>query len=350
MIAVKMREGCDNAMKWLAKPVPGNFENVESLNSQWSDWGTAFFNGKIIFASDRPYDSLRKNPFFSNSNIRRSVYNWTGNGYLHLYEADELDSSSTKLLGRNINGDYHSATASYTADGNAMYYAVTSFIKKSRSFLGKEGPYSLNGRVLDRKTGMPLPNAVVTLKNKQTGTSLQVITDNEGRYHFQLDGRNDHALSIVKTDYSTITAITVTTKDIGISGELRKDIALEKAEINKPYKVENIYFDLDKSNIRPDAAAELDKLARLLNDNPTWEVEISSHTDARANDKYNLKLSQRRAESTVAYLLSQGISKERLIAKGYGETALVNHCTNGVQCTEEEHQANRRTEFTILDK
>ncbi|MBN8643019.1 MAG: OmpA family protein, partial [Flavobacteriales bacterium] len=112
-----------------------------------------------------------------------------------------------------------------------------------------------------------------------------------------------------------------------------------------------IYFDLDKSNIRPDAAAELAKILDVLEQNPTMELDIRSHTDCRQTAKYNAALSDRRAKSTMAWLVSKGIAKSRLTAKGYGESQLVNDCgcepTNESSCTEEQHQANRRSEFII---
>ncbi|WP_255563626.1 OmpA family protein [Mucilaginibacter rivuli] len=118
--------------------------------------------------------------------------------------------------------------------------------------------------------------------------------------------------------------------------------------IGKSYVFNNIYYDLDKSNIRPDAAIELDKLYVILRDNPTLKIELSSHTDSRASDDYNMALSQRRAASAVAYLVIKGIDRSRMTAKGYGETQLINKCANGVQCTEAEHQLNRRTEVKVL--
>jgi outer membrane protein OmpA-like peptidoglycan-associated protein len=124
----------------------------------------------------------------------------------------------------------------------------------------------------------------------------------------------------------------------------------------KPYEVgetlilANLYYDLDKSNIRYDAAVILDKLAAILKRYPTMEIELASHTDSRASDLYNMDLSVRRAISAVNYLETKGIAAGRLKANGYGETRLVNGCKNGVPCTEEQHQANRRTEVTILKR
>ncbi len=114
--------------------------------------------------------------------------------------------------------------------------------------------------------------------------------------------------------------------------------------------LQNIYYDLNKSNIRPDAAVELDKLAAILKDHPTIRLELSSHTDSRAPAAYNMALSNRRAASAVAYLVKQGISASRLVPKGYGDTRLLNQCVKGVHCTEAEHQLNRRTEVKILSE
>jgi outer membrane protein OmpA-like peptidoglycan-associated protein len=114
--------------------------------------------------------------------------------------------------------------------------------------------------------------------------------------------------------------------------------------MNKPFVVENIYYDLDKANIRPDAAEELDKLVNFLKDNPNLTIELGSHTDVRNTDEYNLDLSQRRAESAVRYLVENGIEQSRVKAKGYGETRLI---VKEAQ-DEEEHQRNRRTEITII--
>lgn len=130
-------------------------------------------------------------------------------------------------------------------------------------------------------------------------------------------------------------------------GTLLANIELTKAKIDKRIKVENIYYDYDKWDIRPDAAERLDDVVQLLKDNPGVTVELGSHTDSRGNDEYNEALSQKRAQAAVAYIISQGIDSLRITAKGYGEKMLVNRCGNGVDCTEAEHQQNRRTELRI---
>ena len=119
---------------------------------------------------------------------------------------------------------------------------------------------------------------------------------------------------------------------------------------NVPIVLENIFYDLDKHDIRPDAAIELDKLVRILKANPTIRIELSSHTDSRQTRKYNQDLSERRAQAAVDYIVSKGIDRKRLVAKGYGETRLRNKCADFVECSEEDHQVNRRTEFKIISK
>ncbi len=118
-------------------------------------------------------------------------------------------------------------------------------------------------------------------------------------------------------------------------------------DIAKKIDIEPIYFDLDKWNIRKDAAVELDKIVSVMKDNPTMEIELGSHTDSRGSDAYNLALSDRRAKSSAAYIVSRGIAAERIKGKGFGERELKNKCIDGVSCTEAEHQMNRRTEFII---
>ena len=110
-----------------------------------------------------------------------------------------------------------------------------------------------------------------------------------------------------------------------------------------------IFYDYNSAQLTPASEKIIDeKLLSLMQDKPGLRIEIRSHTDSRGNDDYNMALSQQRAQSVVNYLVSKGISRDRLVAKGFGETMLVNRCANGVDCTEAEHQQNRRTEFRII--
>lgn len=126
------------------------------------------------------------------------------------------------------------------------------------------------------------------------------------------------------------------------------NIDLDSIQVGKKFVIPNIYYDFDKWNIRPDAAKILDKLAIFLKDNPAVKVELGSHTDVRGSDTYNMSLSDKRAEAAVQYLVDKcGVSKANITWKGYGETELVNACVNGTNCSESDHQMNRRTELKI---
>lgn len=132
-------------------------------------------------------------------------------------------------------------------------------------------------------------------------------------------------------------------------GSVLANIELDPARLNQTMKVDNIYYDLNKYEIRKDAALELDKVVTLLKENPSVIIELGSHTDSRGGSRHNKQLSTNRAKAAVKYITTKGgISNSRITAKGYGETVLVNKCVDGVKCSEEEHQLNRRTELKVV--
>ncbi len=207
---------------------------------------------------------------------------------------------------------------------------------------------ALSGITYDKNTGKALPGAEVVLYSGRRELKARTVSDHEGKFFFELD--KDMAYSVVgqKAKYHADSA-KASTQGLTQSDTLSASLYLEPVfEVGKTFKLENIYYDFDKHHIRPDAAAVLDELVRTLRDNPTLKIELSSHTDSRGSDSYNMALSQRRAQAAVDYLVKQGIARDRMTAKGYGESKLVNRCSNGVDCSPEEHQANRRTEVTVL--
>ncbi len=132
-------------------------------------------------------------------------------------------------------------------------------------------------------------------------------------------------------------------------GTLLANVELDKIEINKSLELKNIYYDLGKYDLRPESSVELDKVIAMMKDNPSLILELGSHTDARGNNQDNMTLSLNRATSAVKYILDSGeVPKHRIKARGYGENRIINGCTDGVQCSEEQHQQNRRTEITIV--
>jgi outer membrane protein OmpA-like peptidoglycan-associated protein len=129
----------------------------------------------------------------------------------------------------------------------------------------------------------------------------------------------------------------------------KKELELSEVDLAKILGIRIIYFDLDKYFIRKDAALELQKIADIMKEYPKMKIDIRSHTDSRNAAQYNQKLSQQRAESTRDWLIKQGIAPERLKASGYGESKLINVCADGITCSEEQHQENRRSEFIIIE-
>lgn len=207
--------------------------------------------------------------------------------------------------------------------------------------------FMLEGIVYDKDTNQPLQGAIVTL-TRSNGNTLKTESDLDGSYKFGLDAASDYTVFGVKTAYRASGNEALTTKGLKESATIKRDLYLTKIVIGKPIKIENIYYDFDKSNIRADAAVELDKLVAIMKENPTIWIELGSHTDSRGGDQYNQWLSQSRANSAVQYIIDNGIEKSRITAKGYGESVPVNGCVNGVKCSEADHQLNRRTEFTIV--
>jgi len=207
-----------------------------------------------------------------------------------------------------------------------------------------------------------LPSTRVRLVGANEEQLNEAVTDQQGRFLFRVFPEEDYILFGEKPDYLTSRGDFSTVgksldkeslKDLITNKTFETKIQLDKIVLDKAIVLENIYYDLDKAAIREDAARELDKLVAILNDNPEISIELSSHTDSRAPDQYNLDLSQRRARSAVDYIITQGISAERLVAKGYGETQLL--ISNEeieklptAEAKEQAHQKNRRTEFKIL--
>lgn len=222
---------------------------------------------------------------------------------------------------------------------------IYSFVGEKKVMVEKP-VFALEGLVLNKETNAPIKEATVTLTEPNTGP-VSVKTDINGAFKFKLAEKSDYVLTGEKAGFMKATDY-VTTNGLTKSEVLKKNLYMSEIIIGKAIKIENIFYDFDKYNIRPDAAIELDKLVTVLKENPSIWIELGSHTDSRGNDLYNLKLSQNRANSAVEYIISRGIARERITAKGYGETMLVNKCSNGVKCTEEEHQMNRRTEFKIV--
>lgn len=243
----------------------------------------------------------------------------------------------------------HKDDFSFTIDNETN----TGFVSSSRTDsdkiyeLEKFGPkFNLFGFAHELGSQKPIEGVVVEITDSETGKIIEATSDNKGNFELKLEQGKVYDLLCTKFGCFSRTA-SIITKGLKYSEDFYADFVVEPIVINKPIVLENIYYDFDMWNIRPDAAIELDKLVKILKDNPEIDIEMGSHTDVRGSDKYNKVLSDNRAHAAVDYLILKGIDAKRLTWKGYGETVLVNSCINEAVCDDEAHQENRRTEFKV---
>ena len=204
-----------------------------------------------------------------------------------------------------------------------------------------EGIYNLELTVLDKATMKKVANPKVSFDDGVLPVLAVLIFKRALK-------RNSSYVATSQVEGYMNSSKTITTVGKPF-GTIKETILVEKVVVGQIFVMDNIYYDFDKWDILPESEIELDKLVQVMNDNPSWKVELGSHTDCRGNDAYNEKLSQKRSDSAVEYIVNKGITQDRIVAKGYGETMLVNECDDGVDCTPEQHRKNRRTEFKILE-
>ncbi len=213
----------------------------------------------------------------------------------------------------------------------------------------------LKGRLLSESEGRPVGKATVRIVNETTGEVIVLESRADGSFEHCLSMGCDFTLLAGRTGYREATTQFTTARLRG-SRSLAVELSLvpdADAVFSGPIRegsiivLEDLFYDFNKSAIRSREARALEGLARLMQEHTSMEIELGAHTDSRGNDAYNLKLSLKRAESAKEYLVQQGIATHRINYFGYGERKPRNHCVDGVECTEEEHQYNRRTEVKI---
>ncbi|MBC5993976.1 OmpA family protein [Pontibacter sp. SD6] len=223
------------------------------------------------------------------------------------------------------------------------------------TFKESKVPCTLIGRTIERmavagttkKKEVPVEKVLLQLFEEGSDTPIEVYSDKYGNFAFPVKAATTYTIKGTKPKYLTQT-LTMMPDCRFNTDSVKVEMVFNRDTPNKPIVLENIYYDLDKHDIKAEAALELDKLVQTLKDNPGIRIELSSHTDSRQSHRYNEMLSQLRAQSAVEYIISKGIARDRLVAKGYGETQLVNKCKDGVTCPETMHAENRRTEFKII--
>ena len=354
----------DEKYLYFASDMPGSFGNsdifrVEILGD--NQYGTPENLGNIINTAGResfPYISKDNVLYYSSDGI-------PGLGGLDIFAVKfNADGSTSKPVNIGMPGNSADDDFCFVFNSDSKIGFLTSNRPGGK---GKDDIYSfhedkpllfscqknIKGIVKDAKTKAIIANAKVILSDK---VMKEVSTDQsktDGTFTFEKVNCNDshYYLRGEKEKYETAEVNVTVGKDEVVYEILLnpREVAIKKGmDLAKVFEIKEIKFDYNKADIRSDAAVELTKIVEVMREYPKMKIDIRSHTDSRGADSYNLKLSDRRAKATLEWIVKQGIDRKRLKAKGYGETRLVNGCSNGVPCTEEEHQENRRSEFIVV--
>ena len=349
----------DENTLYFSSDMPGGYGSFDiyKVSIEGESFGTPVNLGENVNS-----DKLEQFPYISeNGNLYFASNRAEGLGGLDLYSSDPQGDSFAEAynLGSSINSN---------ADDFALIIKErqgSGFMSSNRT--GKDKIYSFEtfpnlnyqiiGNVDDKKTLEPLPGAEVTLYRPSTGTTQKTITEADGSFKFEVRPNSLYKVKASKALYAPVekelkieyaqNTKTLIKLQMSAYADTEDIVAVNDRNQLTQVNLEKIYFDFDKANIRPDAATTLDKLVALMKKYPEMNVEVASHTDQRGPEDYNLQLSQRRAQSTVDYIVSKGIDRSRLKAQGYGEQDPINACPSG-DCTEEQYDENRRSEFTIL--
>jgi outer membrane protein OmpA-like peptidoglycan-associated protein/tetratricopeptide (TPR) repeat protein len=287
----------------------------------------------------------------------------TYNGYTGALIADAtVDVKPTVVPAQMITGKDGDFTCSATPNTDYIFnatkegylpaqlaYRMTDAPGEVRIPMYPVGNIMLEVTVIDKQTRLPIDRSEVKIKNLHLANQLVLTTDSAGKCLIGVDSVTRYSIEAAKQTYFNASA------EVSTTGFYPPAVIRQLLELDKTAGVivlKNIYYDLDKWAIRPDAAVELDRLVRILKDNPAINIELGSHTDCRETQRYNMTLSEKRAQSAVNYMVTRGINIRRMTAAGYGESKLVNDCRCEGDlvstCSEEEHQQNRRTEFKVV--
>ncbi len=348
----------DEKVLYFASDMPGGWGGVDIWYSELQSdgsWGKPQNAGANINTNgDEMFPSVVGNTLFFSSTGH------IGMGGLDIFKSTGAKNVFTKAV--NLRYPVNSASDDFAfvlskVDGNEEI----GYLSSDRvGGLGSDDIYSfrnvkakpkvsIQGLTRDKSTGNLLPVSTVTLFADVNTLSAKGETDSAATILFAANENTTYKVLGEKQGYhadSLSIAIPRIERDTTIQVVMNLQPVFK---VGDRFVLEDIYYDFDKHFIRPDAALILNELVETMRKYPTLKIELSSHTDSRGSDAYNLNLSQRRALAAVNYIISQGIDQNRLVAQGYGETRLINRCSNGVPCSDADHQANRRTEVEILE-
>lgn len=303
-------------------------------------------------------------PFINNKgDLYFSSNGYAGLGGLDIYVIKDFENKSTNHIPQNIGKPFNSPNDDFGFYEN--FEAKEGFFTSNReggkgdddiySFTPSKCKQIIEGIVKDKDTKALIANANVILLDKDGVQVSSVTAGQDATFKFEATCNTEYVVRAEKETYISDEKHFTT---ISKKQELNLELLLDKDEqeitigddLAKVLDIPIIYFDFDKSNIRQDAAIELQKIIAVMTKYPNMKIDVRSHTDSRAPNDYNMSLSSRRNKSTIKYIVEKGnINASRLTGKGYGETQLINDCVDGKSCSEKEHQANRRSEFIIVN-
>ncbi len=264
--------------------------------------------------------------------IKRSVDNLFPSKNQEVEFAIEVTNRGTAdVSGINIQDILPEGYVYVSDDGSGEYRSLADMLALTTLGPGETKTFKIKAKALKDFNKLPPVDNIFTF-NVKSNTNYKIIVEAPGFLREERD--------FTTTNETGIAPINMALK---LDPELR--VINDKLMVN----INTIYFDYGKSNIRPDAAKELNKVIGVMKEHPSLKIEAGSHTDSRSREAFNQRLSERRAKSTVSYIVASGIDRSRITAKGYGEMQLTNDCSSFVKCSEAEHQLNRRTEFVIVN-
>ena len=325
----------------------GSLGRVENLGNKINTLGRESFpfisdRNELYFSSDGHFGLGGYDVFYTQLNKK---------GHGSLINVGKPINSELDDVTFAINTVTHKGFISSNRPGGEGYDDIYSFIEtKDIRALIKSRIY---GKVTDKSTGNPLSGSTITLYDEDGNVAAVVATNAEGDYSVETDRFIAYRVRATKEKYSAdegYASIGKEEQEINFALDMDEYDLFDGDDLAKILGIKEIHFDFDKAIIRPDAEVELQKILTVMNKYPQLHIDIRSFTDSRGNDNYNEILSDKRAKSTMGYLIKKGIPSSNLSAKGYGERNLLNKCSNGVKCTEEQHQQNRRSEFIISKK
>ena len=306
-------------------------------------------------------------PFINDKKLYFSSDGHIGLGGLDIYEVaytEEEGFEEVKNVGQPVNSNQDDFSYIVNEENQKGYFASNRANGKGdddiysfKRLVVEEVPEIKNaiaGVVTELVTGNVMPQALIELLDENGIKLKEMVSDDDGNFIFEdLDADTKYTVKITKDEYFENIEDISTVENDTVSVDLKMNKLKEMIAIEdgiRKLKTEMIFFDFDKSYIRQDASEELAKLVEVMNEYPNMVIKIESHTDSRGAKSYNKYLSNKRAKSTREYIISKGISSERIqSAIGYGEERLLNKCDGTVRCTEAQHFRNRRSEFIIVN-